>query len=153
MVNKSISPELETSGLFLPDFSSQFGKFKEEENQLNHNTSSFNVNWPLSSSPDPPLLSFPISSSSCRSNILTPPPPSRLFYQSNSQSPSIIPYMNLPSNPPFLPSAGLLCSGSRGAHITISSPASPFLFPPCPISSSLTFPALSFCFLAPLGMA
>lgn len=75
---------------------------KDDEKQSLHNTSSFNVSWPPSFPPDPPLLSFPISSYSCQSNILTAPhiPPTLHFLRSNSQSPSVIPYMNLPSNPP-----------------------------------------------------
>lgn len=126
--------------LFLPDFSSQFRKFAEDENQLNYCTWSFKVNWPLSSSSDPLLLSLSCFNFSASIKHLSPHPPTLLFYWSNSQSLSIIPYMNLPSNPTFLPTVGLLCSGSGGAHITISSPAFPFLFLPCSMSPSLTYP-------------
>ncbi len=138
-------------GLFLPDFFSQFGKFTEDENQLKYSRWSFNINRPLSSSSDASIPSFSFSSSSCRSNIRTPIPPP-FFPRSNYQSPSIIPYMNLPSNSPLLPSVVLNFSGSREAHIAISSPASPFLFPPRSISSALASPSLPFCFLAPLGI-
>ncbi len=43
-------------GLFLLDFFSQFAKFTEDENQLNYNKCSFNVNRPASSSLDPAIF-------------------------------------------------------------------------------------------------
>lgn len=81
----------------------------------------------------PPIPSHLLS---CRSSILIPTPPYPFPDWSSYQSSSIIPYMNLPSNSPLLPSA-VHFSRCRGAHIPISSQASFFLFPSCSISSSL----------------
>lgn len=122
---------------FLPDSFSRLTKFTEDENWSNFNKRGFNVNWPLSSSPDPALCPFCFSSFSCRSSIPAPLPlpflpPSQLsisIHKPQHESPG-------QSSPPSI------CTLYERGHLTSQSPLEllPFFSPSHPISASLACP-------------
>lgn len=75
-------------------------------------------------------------------SINHPTPPLPLLQPIQLPISTVIPNINLQSNSPLPPSVVLHFSGSSGAHIIISSQASPFLSPPPhSISYSLAFPS------------
>lgn len=154
MVNKWIL-QLQIQGPFAFDSLAQFRKFTVDENQLNYNRWSSDVNWLSSSSSDPPLSSFSFSSASCRSIILPQPLP-----YSTPTPFATNPTINLSHNPqhksPIQFSSPSICSASFlweqwSSHHNFLSSFS-FFFPSSFHILLSCFSFLSSCLLAPHGI-